>query len=148
MKHPYNHKEQINKICLSNPVLMRARCKYCGGFPEEYSYSRFGWNTYDYRDFLNWFIYVQHNTSRLCKDFYLEGNPSDFHSASFFSYSPRFKSYNSVLHYKRGVAINWFEESLSCKCGRTLWVFNQKSHKYQKEVVNRKSEKTYPKKFR
>lgn len=143
------HKKEMRKIWISSPMLVRTRCKFCKGFPVEYYRSGCNRHYLNHRDFIDIFSWVQKNHFRLCNDYYLSEKPSEFHSAWNFAYSPSYKSYNPILHSKKGVGIfNDVSEYLVCECGKTAWVFKQKAASTRAEIFNRKSDREYPKKFK
>jgi hypothetical protein len=142
-------REETFKVKLSSPFLVRTRCKYCGSLPVDYF--RMGGNRHfkDFRDFLNIFSWVPKHNKRLCSDFYLMDDPSSFYVMSNFSYSVPYKAYNPSIHHKRGIRpTRDINECLVCECGRTYWVFKQQAVMKRPEIVNRKSNREFPQKFK
>lgn len=136
------------KLKLSNPVLVRTRCKFCQENPSIYfriTNSRLFLDVNKSNNLLKW---IKIHFNRMCADYYLIEQPSSFHTMSTFGFSPNFKSYNPSLHHKVGVdSKRDCIDCLTCDCGRTCWYFNQESSLNRAEIVNRKSHKEYPQKF-
>jgi hypothetical protein len=141
--------EEIIRVKLSTPILVRTRCKFCKGFPSEYFRIGSKNHSKNPRDFINLFRWIQKYHFRLCSDFYLMESPASFDGISNFGYYPSYKSYNPDLHYKRGISpTRDIRDCLSCSCGKTYWIFYQKGSVNRVEIVNRKSDREYPQKFK
>jgi len=144
-------KEEDIKVKLSSSFMARARCKYCGSYPSYYY--RFGGRgnrcKKDHRAFIDLFSWIPKHQYRLCEDFYLGNSPKNYTLMSFLNYSLYFIDYNPSLHHKRGLKEkSSFNECLTCDCGKSCWVFNQKSVINRKEIYHRKSSKNFPKIFK
>jgi hypothetical protein len=137
------------KISASFSFILKSRCKYCGSHPVEYYRTGNGWLFEDIKDFLSRFRWVQQSDKRMCDDFYLYDDPKDFKTVTLFSYNVDFCHYNPTLHHKRGVPkTRDYNEFLACECGKTSWVFKQRSVKNRPEISNRQARVKYDKKIR
>jgi len=142
------YKDEGYKISLSNSVLMRARCKFCKGFPSKHYSIGFYMHYSDHRSFINAFSWSQKYKLRVCDNYYLDWQPSEFTSMSAFSYAAPYKSYAPSLFHKRGIGKINESEYLVCECGKTFWLFNQKASINVAEISNRKSDRKYPQKLK
>jgi len=85
---------------------------------------------------------------RLCEDFYFLDDPKEYTIMSYFDYAPSLKSYNPSIHHKYGLKKTLFSECLTCDCGKSYWIFNQKSAVSRKEISNRKTDRKFPQIFK
>jgi len=137
-------------VNLSSPLMINSCCKFCGGFPEISYRIKKGVYWKDISNFIKQFAWVTEHHHRMCTDHYLFDNPSLFNNISHFSYSINYNGYNPKLHIKhcinRSITVDsTLIECIICECGRTIW--GCKLAKDNPEISNRKSVKTYPKKF-
>ncbi len=141
-------KEDIVKIKLSSSFMARTRCKYCGSYPSYYY--RFGTDKLykNPRTYINWFFWYTKHQDRLCDDFYLIDDPKEYTITSYFDYPVKIKSYNPSIHHKSGLQKRIISECLTCDCGKSYWVFNQKSVANREEIYNRKSDRKFPQIFK
>lgn len=143
MSYRKEYKPEIIRVRLSMPVLVRARCIHCGGFPTQLYYMR------------NNSLYVTppRRGTRMGKRRYRmsTGHPSD--SPKYFtmnqsSHSTMYKSYRPKLHRTRGSSSSSeFIEYLTCDCFATKWAFAEKSVVNRPEIMNRKARNFFPHKF-
>jgi hypothetical protein len=98
----------------------------------------------DPRDFIRikaWF----YSEGSVCDNFYLEEEPKSYNTITAFSYSHKGLSYSPRLHLKnKSFNKNNLTDCMVCQCGKTYWYFSQMTSKDKPEVVNRKTQKTFP----
>lgn len=144
-----NHKYKpiVVRINLSDPFVIRARCKFCGDPPSMYYFVRnptLWYNPHKVTDMdRNWNKYW----TRMCSDYYLTEEPKYFTKINYFSWRKETKSYNPKLHRTKNANPLSSEEFLTCECGRTVWAFTDKANRSRKEITNRKSKGNFPHKF-
>lgn len=144
------YKTEIIRVKISSSFLPRARCKMCGKGPSWYYYTRKPYLRADVKEYKAdskfWRNWMKHMTN----DWYLDEQPSEFHSIEDFSLKLGDIHYRPQLHRTRGSNVPSHEnviEMLGCDCGHTTWAFNYKSTRNRPEIQNRKSRSFYPQKF-
>ena len=136
------------RINLSTTFIIRTKCKFCATGPVHYFTGKNSIKWFDPHNAKKNHKFYFKFMKRMNYDFYLDETPKNYTSMSPFTHTPTYKGYYPSLHKKRGVsAINDFVEYLCCDCGRSKWVFSQKSAKQRPEIVNRKAKNSYPIKF-
>ena len=142
------HKVEVIRVNLSNSFMVRTKCAVCGEEPTIYYYNAkpYLWNEPKSQKRL--FDAIKHWYKRMCMDWYLESNPSYFHSGADFSHPVDYKGFNPKLHYTRGINPDAnIVEFITCWSGCTIWAFVDKANKNRPEFVNRKSRYSHPHKF-
>ena len=152
LEKKYNpmYKPETIYVNVSSSFLARARCTWCKGKPNHYSYIRLPEKWYDPKNQRENFAINLKWLGRMNEDWYLDLSPRYFHSAHDFSHKLENKGYNPILHRARGVRASSegnITEVVWCICGSTMWAFNQKSAKHRPEITNRKGRYNYPNKF-
>jgi hypothetical protein len=139
---------KLVRINLSTTFLIRTKCKFCASGPVHYFVGKSAIKWFDPHKAKDNFKFYFKFIKRMNYDFYLDENPKQYTSMSPFTHTPTYKGYYPTLHKKRGVpVINDFIEYLCCDCGRSKWVFSQKSTRQRPEITNRKAKNSYPMKF-
>lgn len=128
--------------------MSRARCKKCGGTPTHYFIE---FNNYYFTD-LKIEIFILDWTKKYMKQFshnsYLSSSPKSYSNINHLSHKVDYKASRPRLNKSRGIdnATN-IKECVGCKCGKTVWAFEQKAYKDKPEIFNRKSKSSYTKEF-
>lgn len=140
-------KNEIVRVRLSSPFMVRATCKYCGGSPFIYYYirnpstwlsARKNVNQMDFLKNLIYHLMVIHKFAE----------PKDYNCISHLSFGVGYTQYRPRLHRTKGSSGTFdIVEFLTCNCMKTTWAFNQKSTKNRPEITNRKARFTYPRRF-
>lgn len=138
-------------VNISNSFVKRVCCKHCGKRPKYYFFSLKPYAFKDIKDNLSWSKYIRAQISRMCGDWYLKGQPRHYKKTSYFEF-PVDKGYCPIAHRTVGSPAPSSEmdnvnEFLTCECGLTTWVFNEKSIKDRSEIRNRRGRYKYPQKF-
>jgi hypothetical protein len=146
------YKSETIKVSLSETFMVRSRCKHCGELPSVYFYFKNPILFEDVNEVKHVFNFIRKYINRMCEDFYLMENPSNFIHMSFFGFKLNFKGFNPKLHKTRTPWFNYKQELeitefLGCECGKTSWAFSDKTTRRRPEIVLRKSRYKYPKKF-
>lgn len=136
-------KQTVNE---STPFLSRARCKFCGKFPQHYFCTK---NKTWHKDPNIIIDYFNSKWINIEKNFFISVltehySPYELCSIGELSYYPQYKSYNPSFHSKSGIQ-GFFDvtEYLACPCGKTRWAFYQRTSKDRYEIVNRKCRNNY-----
>ena len=141
-------KPVVVKLSLSTPIETRCKCKHCGEGPAWYYYIREADNYQSPHDLLGVYEWIQNRTKRFCSDFYLFDDPSAFTNTQTFSFQHVSKGYSCRAHKNKSASSTNIVEFVVCDCGRTIWSIATASFmKSKPEIVNRKSSRTFPKKF-
>lgn len=143
-------KQETIRINISSTFMVRARCKFCKNGPDYY-YGCFKPHMWD--DISRYRGFTGRNKQwikRMCSSWYKEFEPYTFDDIYEFTFRLEYQSFRPTLFRAHGATMSQRAnvlECLTCKCGRTVWAFNQKSTKNRPEVTNRKGKYGYPKKF-
>lgn len=136
------------QVNLSSSFVAKVVCRKCGEPPTEYywiaqpSY----WN--DPRSAHAVFDWYKKYIKRMTSSWYKKYQPRFFYNIKEFSFVWAEKSYKPNLHQHTGVRqLGTMIEFLTCPCGKSVWLFNQKSAATRIEIKNRKARYTYPRKF-
>ena len=145
-------KSEIVKINLSETFMVRSRCKLCGDFPSIYYYVKNPLLWSDPHKVKEIFSFIKKYVHRMCSDFYLMENPSNFYYVGYFGFKVSFKGYNPKLHHTRTPWSYYKQETeitefLTCECGRTAWAFSDKTVKFRPEIIFKRARYKYPNKF-
>jgi len=142
------YKQQIIRVNLSTPFIVKSRCKKCKSNPSIYYYIRNKHLSIDPRSGLKIFESIKKYYKRMCADHYMMISPKYFTDLGSFSHSVNYKGFLPKLHRARGVNIGSnITEFLMCECGATSWAFTDKAAMARPEIVNRKARNKYPQKF-
>lgn len=140
-------KNDIIRIRLSSPFMVRAACKYCSGGPLIYYYIRNSTNWFDPRKAIGQLAFLR-NLARQITTAHIFSEPKDYNVISYFSLGVGYTQYRPKLHRTRGSSFTLdIVEFLTCDCMKTTWAFNQKSIQNRPEISNRKSRFNFPKKI-
>lgn len=139
-------KQEFIKIRLSTPFVVRTKCKYCGGAPSFYWYTRNSTMWFNPRKEIEYLDCFKNLFSRFAFDFYLTEEPKYFTKINAFTYVVN--SYRPRLHRTRGTNPVFDKvECLTCDCGRATWAFNQKAGDLRLEKKHRRARHCFPNKF-
>jgi len=147
--HDLIFKLEKTSVNISDSFVKRVCCKYCGKRPKYYFFSLKPYAFKDIKDNLSFSKLCSSQISRMCYDWYLKGHPRYYKKISYFEFHIN-KSYVPVFHRTVGFPTTEMDnvnEFLTCECGQTIWVFNEKSIKDRPEIKNRKGRYKYPLKF-
>ncbi len=140
-------KQEFIKVRLSTPFLVRTKCKYCGGAPSFYWYTRNSTMWFNPRKEVEYLDAFKRLFRRFNFDFYLFEEPKYFTKTTAFNYTP-LNSYRPRLHRTRGTNPVFDKtEYLSCDCGRATWAFAQKAGDQRLEKKHRRSRHCFPNEF-
>lgn len=120
-----------NNINISEAFVHRARCKKCGMVPEFYFYYKISKpfsNITESKKFFDLF-----KNRKLVSYHYLCCDPVDFKSIRYFCSYYRDNKLSSLPHRKHIHDKSYDNVDYArCKCGGTLWFFNQQAAKSRK----------------
>ena len=143
-------KVEAIRVNISSSFMARARCKFCRSGPDYY-YGSF--KPHMWSDVSRYRSFTKRNKKwirRMCSSWYKQFEPRTFEDISEFTFRLDYQDMRPTLFRTRGTSTGEREnvmECLGCKCGRTIWGFNQRSVKKRPEITNRKGKYGYPKKF-
>lgn len=127
------------KINLSTPIVMRARCKRCGKFPDTYYCLRHRELIKDVKKQIAHSLRTKKYIKKMNAEWYFDFSPSNFSSINLFSHSTIYKGYNPRLHKTKGLDPHSLKmEYLTCPCNQTIWswvdkfVQNKLEHKHRR----------------
>ena len=148
IKDPFTpQKPEFIKIRLSTTFVARCKCKYCGGSPSFYWYTRNPTMWFSPRKEIEHFDFYRKFIKKFNSDFYLNEEPRYFNRMSLFKYVGR-EGYRPRLHRTRGTNPVFDKvEYLSCDCGSATWAFNQKAGDTRPERSNRRARSFFPQEF-
>ncbi len=147
--HDLFFKLEKKGVNISNSFVKRVCCKHCGKRPTYYFFSLKPYMFEDVQDNLDFSKYCKDHTKRMCYDWFLKNHPRLYKKASYFSF-PANQGYCPAFHRTVGSLTEEMEnvnEFLTCECGLTTWVFNEKSIRGRQEIKNRRGRYNYPQKF-
>lgn len=128
-----------NKFPKSCTALFKSRCKYCKSKPYLFFiksncilFKDFYYNKQAYNDYSN-------NTRDFLSYEYKNISPSIYNKINIFSYNLLFNRINvrGYKNYGYNVFYSNIIDNLSCKCGRTVWLFN-KTNGTNNKLINQK----------
>lgn len=141
-----DYKPEVIRINLSEPFIMRAKCKHCGGSPIIYYYLRNPTMWFDPRKAMDRANYIR----LLIKQLQAKGlfeQPKNYTSVSALSYDTE-NRYRPRMHRTRGSnPVFDVVEFVTCDCMKTTWAYSDKAVAGRPEITNRKSRYKYPLKF-
>jgi hypothetical protein len=139
-------KQELIKVRVSTPFMVRTKCKYCGGAPSFYWYTRNPTVWFNPRKEIEYYDLFKNLFRRFSFDFYLAEEPKYFTKMGTFKYAVN--SYRPRLHRARGTNPVFDKvEYLSCDCGRATWAFAQKAGDQRLEKRHRRARYCFPNEF-
>lgn len=138
------------KINISNVLVTKNRCKYCGKIPVGYYVIRKHKNAAEPIRLKERMFWTSIYTDRMCSDFYLGFEPSHFTKANDFSFRLEKSVCPRLTKNKGQYSFNGY---IYCKCGKTRWAINDDDRYYlssNKPIkisplsLNRKGKYYYP----
>jgi hypothetical protein len=138
-------------VNVSSSFMARSRCKECGSIPTHAYKSRlpFLWkDVTDIKSSWKWFRQWVHKFNNDWS--MMQEEPRIFRDIEEFNFVVDDRGYNPRPHKNRfgpRLSRDYVTEFVGCRCGATVWAFNQKSVETRPEIVNRKGRHSFPRRF-